>query len=207
MRKIVGLVLLALLLPLQACAQEQWKEGEHYEVIAEKATAKPEVIEFFSFWCPHCFRFESLVTEIKKKLPDDVPFKKTHVNFMGFTTPEIQDDATKAMMVGRILKQEDLINSAIFKYIHVQKAHITSLKDLKNIFIVNGVDGETFDKQVAGFSVNSMALKNNKTIDEYRNHVNSVPTFIVNGKYKAKFTRDMNSDDIVNLIVWLTHLK
>ncbi|WP_438863422.1 thiol:disulfide interchange protein DsbA/DsbL [Neptunicella sp.] len=207
MRKIIGFVFLALILPLQACAQEQWKEGEHYEVIAEKATAKPEILEFFSFWCPHCFRFESIVTDLQKKLPDDVKFKKIHVNFMGFTTPEIQEEATKAMMVARVLKQEELLNSAIFKYIHVQRAHITSIKDLKNIFIVNGVDGDTFDKQVAGFSVNSLFLQNNKTIDEYRSHVNSVPTFIVNGKYKAKFTRDMNGDDIVNLILWLTKLK
>ena len=55
MKKIWLLLSLVLLLPLQACAQEKWREGTHYKVIAEQATEKKEVLEFFSFWCPHCF--------------------------------------------------------------------------------------------------------------------------------------------------------
>ncbi|MBC3765744.1 thiol:disulfide interchange protein DsbA/DsbL [Neptunicella marina] len=207
MKKLLGALLLAVLIPLQVNAQELWKEGEQYEVIADKATDKPEVLEFFSFWCPHCYRFESIVDVIKQKLPQNVKFNKVHVNFMGFTTPEIQNFATKAMMAGRVLKQQDVLNKAIFNYIHVQRAHITSINDLKNIAVVNGIDGDAFDKQIKGFGVNSLALKNNKIIDEYRAHVNSVPTFIVNGKYKAHFTRDMSSDDMVDLIVWLSQQK
>ncbi|MDN4504436.1 thiol:disulfide interchange protein DsbA/DsbL [Alteromonadaceae bacterium BrNp21-10] len=206
MKKILALCAFALWLPLQACAVEQWQEGEHYDVINDTASAKPEILEFFSFWCPHCYSFETLVAQIKPKLEKNVKFKKVHVNFMGFTTPAIQDEATKAMMVARSLKDESLIQ-AVFKYIHVQKSSVTSLKDLKNIFIVNGVNADDFDKHASSFSTNNMVLKNNKLIDQYRSNVTSVPTFIVNGKYKAKFTREMTQDDIVNLIVWLTKQK
>ena len=31
-----------------------WKEGEHYKVISDEVTAESEVVEYFSFWCPHC---------------------------------------------------------------------------------------------------------------------------------------------------------
>lgn len=207
MKKIILGVLLAVLIPLQACAQEQWKKGEHYEIINDKATAKPEVIEFFSFWCGHCFNFEPIVKNIKKKLNEDTSFKKVHVNFMGFTSAKIQDDATRAMMVGRALKKEETLNGAIFKYIHVQKSSVASLKDLQNIFIVNGVEPADFDKMANSFGVNSMVQKNNKAVQQYRKNLSSVPTFIVNGKFKAKFTRDMTPDDMVDLIVWLTKQK
>ena len=207
MQKILLLLSLALLLPLQACAQEKWREDTHYKIISEQATEKKEVLEFFSFWCPHCYNFEPLVKSMKSKLADDVEFKKVHVNFMGFASREIQDDATKAMMVAKALKKGEQLNQAIFKYIHVARSSITGLKDLRNIFIVNGVEPEEFDKMVSSFGVNSMLQLNNKTIELYREHVKSVPNFIVNGKYQATFTRDMNQDDMVDLIVFLSNKK
>jgi thiol:disulfide interchange protein DsbA len=207
MKKILLSLVLTILIPLQACAQEQWKEGEHYVVINDTATAAPEVLEFFSFWCPHCFSFEPIVSNIKQKLDSDVAFKKIHVNFMGSAGPDIQDDATRAMMVARDLKKEQALNQAIFQYIHVQRSAVTGLKDLQNIFIANGVEPAYFDKLAKSFGVNSMLQKNNKTIAQYRKHLSGVPNFIVNGKYQAKFTRDMNNDDIANLVVWLSKQK
>jgi thiol:disulfide interchange protein DsbA len=207
MKKILLLLSLALLLPLQACAQEKWREGTHYKVITDQATEKKEVLEFFSFWCPHCFNFEPIVKNMKTKLAEDVEFKKVHVNFMGFTSTAIQDDATKAMMVARELKKADELNEAIFKYIHESRSAITGIKDLKNIFVVNGVEPEEFDKMISSFGVKSRLNMNNKTIQEYKKYVSSVPNFIVNGKYQATFTRDMNSDEMVDLIVFLSNKK
>ena len=207
MKKILLLLSLTLLLPLQICAQEIWTEGTHYKVIADKATEKKEVLEFFSYWHPHCFNFEPLVKNMKAKFADDVEFKKVHVNFMGFTTREIQDDATKAMMVARALKKEEALNQAVFKYIHVARSSITSLEDLKNIFTVNGVEPAKFNKMVSSFGVNSMVKLNNNTIQKHRKNLGSVPSFIVNGKFQATFTRDMNQDDMIALIVWLSNKK
>jgi len=207
MKKILLLLSLTLLLPLQASAQEKWREDTHYKVISEQATEKKEVLEFFSFWCPHCFNFEPLVKNIKSKLADDVEFKKIHVNFMGFTSAAIQDDATKAMMVARELHKSEELNQAIFKYIHVSRSALTGMKDLKNIFVVNGVEPEDFDKMMSSFGVNSRLKMNNKAVQEYRKHVSSVPNFIVNGKYQATFTRDMNQDDMIDLIVFLSNKK
>lgn len=207
MKKIILALFIAVLVPLQACAQEQWKEGEHYTIINDTATDKPVINEFFSYWCPHCFQFEPIVKEIKSKISDDVKFEKVHVNFMGFTSPEIQDDASRALMVARALKKEDALSTAIFRYIHVQKSSVTSIKDLKNIFMVNGVDEADFDKLVSSFGVNSMLKKNNKMVEKYRQYLRGVPNFIVNGKFQAKFTRDMNTKDMVDLIVWLSKQK
>lgn len=207
MKKFAVLVLMALIMPLQACAQEKWVEGEHYKVLDMPATATPEVREYFSFWCPHCYQFEPLAHEIEAKLDKDTKFTKVHVNFMRFTSPDIQDDATKAMMIARAIKQEKPMEKAIFSYIHEQRASITGLKDLRNIFVVNGVEPAEFDKLASSFGVNSMVKKNNQAIEEYRDHLTGVPTFIINGKYMPTFTRDMTGADIVDLIVTLSKMK
>ena len=207
MKKILLLIGLTLLLPLQACAQAKWSEGTHYNVIAEQATEKKQVLEFFSFWCSHCFSYEPLVKALKNKLADDVEFKKVHVNFMGFTSAAVQDDATKAMMVARELEKNDELNQAIFRHIHVSRLSVTGTQDLKDIFVANSVEPEEFDKMVSSFGVNSRLQMNNKLIQMYRKYVNSVPNFIVNGKYQATFTRDMNQEEMIDLIVFLSNKK
>lgn len=204
MKKLAFVLVALFMIPLQACAQAKWVEGTHYKVISDTATKKPEVTEFFSFWCPACYRFEPLVEVIKEKLADDVAFKKVHVNFMGMAGPTVQDQATRAMAIGTVLKQSDAMNKAIFDYIHQQRATITGLDDLRALFIANGVAADKFDKLAKSFGVNSMVMKNNKQIEKYRSHLSGVPNFIVNGKYQATFTRDMTQDDIINLIVWLS---
>lgn len=207
MKKILLSLLIAILVPLQACAQETWKEGTHYVIVGDEATAKPEILEFFSYWCPHCYQFEPLVKSIKEKIDKDTTFTKIHVNFMRFTTPEIQDDATRALMVARALKQDDAMTKAVFNYIHVQRSTIASLKDLQNIFAVNGVDPQEFVKLSSSFGVNSMLQKNNKTVEQYRKYLSGVPNFIVNGKYQAKFSTGMSEEEFVDLVVWLTKQK
>ena len=204
MKKLFSILLITLLLPLSVNAADQWQEGKHYKVISDKATAKPEVKEFFSFWCPACYRFEPLVKSIKAGIDKDVKFTKVHVNFMQFTGPDVQEDATKAMIIARAMKKETELNAAIFNYIHQQKSTVSNLKDLRSVFIINGVEPEEFDKMAKSFSVKSLVNKNNKEIAKFRKNLNGVPNFIVNGKYQAQFTREMTTDDIVNLIIWLT---
>ena len=126
---------------------------------------------------------------------------------MGFTSAAIQNDATKAMMVASELKKSVQLNQAIFRYIHTSRSSITGVRDLKNIFVVNGVKPEEFDKMMSSFGVNSQLKMNNKLIENYRKHVNGVPNLIVNGKYQATFTRDMTADEMVDLIVFLSKKK
>ncbi len=207
MKKILFPLLTGLFLSVSSQAADKWVEGTHYQVLAKPATAKPEVMEFFSFWCPACYRFESLIGPMKEKLGKDVAFKKVHVNFMGATSPEVQDEATQAMMMGKALKREEAINRGIFNLIHVQRKPVTGLEDLKSLFIAEGVNPDKVDAVAKSFSVNSLTSRNKTTLAKYRSAVNSVPTFIVNGKYKATFTRDMNTDQIIELIVWLSQQK
>lgn len=199
------------LISSQANAQAVlWQEGKHYTIISEEATAKPEVKEFFSFWCPACNNFETVVAQMKAKLPDNVSFQKIHVNFMRFRGlgPNTQDDASKAMLIARTLKKEDQLNSAIFNYIHKQGATIANLSDLRKIFIVNGVEPEQFDNVAKSFSVNSLLKRNNRTIDDYREHLSGVPNFIVNGKYQANLVgTGMSTEQMIELVIWLSEKK
>jgi thiol:disulfide interchange protein DsbA len=212
MKKLYTVFTFLFLVLLQACSEpattpevaSKWVEGKHYKVLNVSATEKPVVTEFFSFWCPHCFSYEPLVAKVKQQLDKDVAFNKVHVNFMGFAGPDVQESATKAMLVARALDREEEFNQAIFSYIHQQRLPITGLPQLKGIFLARGVELAEFDKIVSSFKVNTMLEKNRKEIATYRQFVNGVPNFIINGKYQMTVSDDMTVDDIVELIVWLS---
>lgn len=190
-------------LPAVASAQSLWQEGTHYNVISEKASDDKRIREVFSFWCPHCYTFEAIAIQLKSKLPGDVTFTKAHVNFMGTTSPEVQDDATKAMIAAKAMKKADEFNEALFEAIHKQRKNITGMDDILDIYSAAGGDSEKLGKMAKSFGVRSLVAKNNKLT----RGVSSVPTFIVNDKYQAVYGRTMTPDQFIELLLWLTTQK
>ena len=62
------------------------EEGKQYVQVGQTASAQPEVIEFFSFYCPHCYAFEMeyhIPKQVAESLPKGTEFKQYHVNFLG----------------------------------------------------------------------------------------------------------------------------
>jgi thiol:disulfide interchange protein DsbA len=184
-------------------AQVKWQENTHYKVIAETASARPKVQEVFSYWCPACNAFESIVPQIKKALPAEVPFEKIHVNFNGSTTKQTQNDATAVMLAAKALKTDVQFNKALFNTIHQQRKPITSKSDILAVYATTGGDVAQLEKMLTSFGIRSQVAKN----DKIARGVRSVPTIIINEKYQAIFTRDMTPDQSVELISWLVKQK
>ncbi|MFQ3313430.1 MAG: thiol:disulfide interchange protein DsbA [Colwellia sp.] len=212
MNKILKSLLLMPLLALSVnVAATQYTEGEQYTKVNETVTKKKEVREYFSVYCGHCFKFEPIMHGLKKSLPKDATFERNHVDFLRGASPKIQQMITKSIVVAEQLENSDKLVGAVFNYIHVQKAVITSEKDLRNIFVLNGADGDKFDKLMKSFSVNSKA----KSLKKYQENMTAkrvltgVPTIIVNGKYKVDATKlDKNNfeQDYQNLVKYLLEL-
>ena len=105
----------------------------------------------------------------------------------------------------------DKLVGAIFNYVQVQRAVITSEKDLRNIFVLNGADGEKFDKLMKSFSVNSQAksLKKSQDTMSAKRALTGVPAIFVNGKYRvnaAKLDKNNLEQDYKNLVKYLLEL-
>ncbi|GAA0305803.1 thiol:disulfide interchange protein DsbA/DsbL [Psychrosphaera haliotis] len=184
MKKLLSLLAVCLL--SLSVSAETLKEGVHYEVIGEKATSTPEIKEFFSYYCPHCFTYEPLAKRLSAKADNgNFKFEKSHVDFLRAAGPDIQFMLTKALVAGDRLNKPE-ISDAIFQYIHKNRSVFTSEKDVRQIFIANGVSGEEFEKTFNSFGVKAQAKNMKKLQDEYASKriLTGVPTFVVNGKYK-----------------------
>lgn len=203
MFKYITSLIFTLFVTFNVLAQTPWVEDTHYKVIAENASNKPQVKEVFSFWCPHCYKFESIATQIKQSLPDGVSFKKVQVNFMRTATTETQNDATKALLSARAMDDEVRFNRALFEAIHRDRKPIAGMDDILAVYSAAGGDSGKMQKLSESFGIKGQVARNNSEATG----VQSVPAFIVNEKYQAIFTPEMTPDHFVELIVWLSSQK
>lgn len=177
MKKLFILITAMLFLPFANAAQ--FKEGVHYDVISEQAASKPQVAEYFSYFCPHCSKFEPIMTDVTKRLANtDIKVEKNHVAFIG---REMGVEMQKAFATAELLNVEPQISSAMFTAIHEQKRRFTNRDDIRTVFTDAGIDGKKFDAAVNSFAVNGKVARMDKNTTS--NNIRGVPALVVNDKY------------------------
>jgi thiol:disulfide interchange protein DsbA len=178
--------------------------GDYYVEVEGELTKKKEITEFFSFYCPACFKQEAFMNELTLSLPADAVFKKNHVDGMPGRDIKIEHALTKALVTADILKVKEKMIPAIFNYIHISKANFNNDADIKNLFLINGIDKNKFDKAFSSFSVSAQSNKMKKKTKALRQQgFTSVPTLIINGKYKPVTDKIKTMDEYKMLILYL----
>jgi thiol:disulfide interchange protein DsbA len=207
MKKLMFLVA-ALFMAPTLVAQTAYEEGVHYDVVSEQGTAKPEVKEFFSYYCPACNVIDPVVQTVMKTLPEGTSFKKYHVDFMGAASPEIQRTLSAAMVLAKTQGKGDEVNKAFFNHIHNERKAFANEAEIRDVAIAAGIDGAAYDKHLNNFMVKTqvnLMQKEQATLSKSR-VLSSVPTFIVNGRFKinvAKLDQSNLEQDLKNLINFL----
>lgn len=201
MKKVLFFLAAMLMIPMVHAAP-QFKEGVNYDVVSQTGSAQPEVLEFFSYLCPHCAKFEPIAEDLKKSLPEGVPMKKNPVAFLG---REMGPEFQRAYAVANLLNVEGKLTPAIFDKIHNQKQAPQNRGDLKQIFVDNGVPAEEFDGAVDSFAVSGMVSQFDRNTESY--NVRGVPAFLVNGKYMVKIESITSQEQFNQLVQFLLAKK
>lgn len=171
--------------PAPIAATQQFVEGKHYieifpEINTDAKEGQVEVLELFWLGCPHCEVLEPTMKNFRKTKPDYVTFKQVPaVLNPGWTFH------AKAFYVAKILDPEDekdLIGK-LFHAIHKENKHLDKPATLKEFFLAQGYTASQFDNTFNSMALNA-AMGNAKTISE-ASQSSSVPTLIINGKYRT----------------------
>ncbi|MBK4715406.1 MULTISPECIES: thiol:disulfide interchange protein DsbA [Tenebrionibacter/Tenebrionicola group] len=173
------LALAGMVLAFSACAA-QITDGKQYTTLANPVQGEPQVLEFFSFYCPHCYQFEHVLhvsDNVKKKLPEGVKMTKYHVEFLG----PLGKQLSQAWAVAIALGVEEKISSPMFDA--VQKTQtINNVDDIRKVFIDAGVKPEEYDAAWNSFVVKSLVAQQEKAAADLQ--LQGVPAMFVNGKYQ-----------------------
>ena len=201
MKKVLFFLAAMLMIPMVHAAP-QFKEGVNYDVVSQTGSAQPEVMEFFSYFCPHCAKFEPIAEDLKKSLPEGVPMKKNPVAFLG---REMGPEMQRAYALASLLNVEAKLTPAIFNKIHTQRQYPQSRADVKQIFLDNGVPAEEFDGAVDSFAVSGMVSQFDRNTESY--NIRGVPAFLVNGKYMVKIESITSQEQFSQLVNFLLAKK
>ena len=182
---LTGILFLAFILPSNAATDFDIAEGIEYEVLSQPQTVenkgKIQVIEFFSYACPHCYNLEPSVLAWLKKKPDNVEFIQIPAIF------NAQWEAfANIYYTAEVLGMADKLHPLIFEAIHGPGKKLKGLDDLKAIFTTNGVTSDDFDNTLKSFAVANKIRKAKAMTKDYE--IKSVPMVVVQGKYRTNST-------------------
>jgi thiol:disulfide interchange protein DsbA len=179
--KKIWLALVGMVMAFSASAA-QFSDGAQYVTLDKPVTGEPQVLEFFSFYCPHCYQFEQVyhVSEnVKKALPAGTKMTKYHVEFLG----PLGKQLTQAWAVAMALGVEDKVSPLMFEA--VQKTQtVQTPEDIRNVFVKAGVTAADYDAAWNSFVVKSLVVQQEKAAEDLQ--LRGVPAVFVNGKYMVK---------------------
>ncbi|EER48070.1 Thiol:disulfide interchange protein dsbA precursor [Actinobacillus minor NM305] len=174
-------------------------EGKEYISVRQAPSAQKEVLEFFSFYCPHCYDFEltyKIPSQIKAKLPEGAKLVQYHVNFLGRQS----ENLTRAWAFAMAQGVEDKVKTALFE--GAQKDAFKSMDDIKAVFVANGISATDFDNGINSFAVNGLVNKQVQAAEDFK--IQGVPAFFVNEQYQMNlegFSDSKSTNDFIQRYV------
>ena len=144
---------------------------------AGEEPGKIEVLEFFSYGCPHCNDFSPLLHAWAAKLPSDVVLKKVPVTFGRGPW------ATIAKLYYTLEATGDLrrLDGDVFRAIHVERISLFDDRSVTEWAVSKGVDPKKFSEAFNSFGVNSKVRRGDQLAQVYK--ITGVPSLAVDGKY------------------------
>lgn len=187
---------------------KDYEAGKDYFELGNDVSKVQQITEYFSFYCPACFRQEPFMKSIKASLAEGQEFKKNHVSSMPGRDKDTQLLLSQALVTAKLLNVEQRIVDAIFNYIHISKADFSNAKDIKNLFLLNNVDSEAFDKTFFSFKVKTEAKRMAANAQKLREKgYTAVPTLVINNNYIANVKSVKSLDEYQTLISYLLNKK
>jgi len=189
----IALTLLAVASPAQA----QLAAGRDYMVIEPAQPtddpAKIEVIEFFSYACPHCNDLNPHITKWAAKLPADVVFRRVPVSF---NSPFYQLMA-KLYYTLEVIGELPKLDGPLFNAIHEKGLKLIDDKSILEWATGQGVDAKKFSDAYNSFGVASKVKRADQLAQATK--IRGVPALVVDGRYLVVGQDIKTHDDLLAL--------
>lgn len=162
---------------------QEFAEGVHYDKlpvpVATRDASKVEVVEVFSYGCPHCRDFDPHLEAWRERQPEVVDFQRLPAVF----------NATYAILAQTFYTAEalgvsDAVHQPIFHAIHTLGIDLRRQELLAALFEdTAGVAPADFNQMFASFAVRGRVQQADARARAYR--INGVPVLIVDGTYRV----------------------
>ncbi|MBK1644177.1 twin-arginine translocation pathway signal protein [Thiocapsa imhoffii] len=168
------------LMPVSASATELVQGRDWRAISPPQPSGNPgeiEVIEFFSYGCPHCMDLNPVIKPWGANLPADVTFKQVPVTFGRAAW------ANLARLYYALEYSGDLerLDQAVFEALHQDRIKLFTERDIFKWVESQGVDLETFEPLFNSFAVETQIKRSDSLVQRY--DVTAVPMIAVDGRF------------------------
>ena len=156
-------------------------EGTDYVTLSQDAfvqsDGRVEVIEFFWFGCPSCYRFEPHL--LSWEIPNNIDFK----NVPAVITRNWEFHA-HAYFAMELLDLKDQLMAKFYDEIHLNRNRIRSVEQFERwASEQEGIDAEKLVQTLNSFAAKTKVSQAGLLAEKYG--ITGVPTLIVGGKYRT----------------------
>jgi protein dithiol oxidoreductase (disulfide-forming) len=180
-----------------------WQPGVNYDPIVpgqptSVSPGKVEVLEVFWLGCPHCYALEPYIRAWLKTKPAYIEFVRAPVMWQ-----TIHRAHAHLFYTLQALGRPDLIEKA-FDTIQHQQSPLASADEAGSLAMQqafaasNGISADDYKNAYNSFSVASDLQRAEELTQRY--HVDSVPFFVVNGKYATDIGKAGSPEKLIKLI-------
>lgn len=138
---------------------------------------KVEVIEFFGYFCPHCYAFDTSLTNWARKHKKDVVFKRVVVKFS--ESMALHQKLFYTLSAMDVLTNE--LHHKIFDAIQIQHVSLRTDDQIFDFIEQHGIDRKKFMEMYQSFYVQVLCDKAVEMQSSYE--IEGVPMIAIDGKY------------------------
>jgi len=210
MNALLGVVFGALIaVPAWAAEEDTAEEDAVVEGIDYTELARPQptesgekikVLEVFMYSCPHCFYLEPTLEKWLATKPENVAFKRMPAIFNARVVPH-----ARAYYAAELIKKGEQFHLPLFRALHEDKQAIWDEDALVAFAEAQGIDGKKFRDAYNSFAVN-MRVQRVQELGR-RFGIDSVPTLIINGKYRTSPAQAGSRKRMVQVIDYLIGIE
>ncbi len=181
-----------------------YEEGTHFtRLVPTQPTVggpdKIEVAEFFWYGCPHCYDLEPYLKSWKAEMPANVRFVQVPVTWNNAVATHAKMFYTaEALGTLGVIEDMSAFHQAVFAELHQRGNRLLSERAMKQLFARFGASEEDFDKAWSSFDVDRRLRLAEDLSQRYS--VQSVPTIVVNGKFRTGAPEAGGNDKLVEVI-------
>ena len=162
-------------------ANAQLAEGADYRRVSPphptSSPGKIEVLEFFSYGCPHCAKFFPLVSAWAAKLPKDVVFRRVAVSYGRPAWTNLARAYYALEATGQLAR----FDGPLFNAIHDEHLQLFDAQTIADWIGKKGGDADKFTGAYTSFGINNQTVQADQLVEDYQ--VDAVPTLEINGRY------------------------
>jgi thiol:disulfide interchange protein DsbA len=158
------------------------KDGVEYQTLATPQNTdsgkKVEVIEFFAYYCPHCYAFEPKLSAWVRKQGSNIVYKRVHVPYDERTVPQ-----QKLYFTLESMGVADQFHYKVFQAMHVDHRRLGSDEEVFDFAASLGIDRQKFIDTYRSFGVAAKMRRADSMMEAYK--VESWPLIVIDGRYKT----------------------